>query len=343
MKILKKSIIYFVISAIFIIASGTSTTLAKADTVNNKKIQYIPPINLITKVGEPFGLPDTVCAIFTDYTSDDLNANWDTNNPNHFNAAGVYELKGTIQNSNEPIKAIINVFPRDKQVKIAAVGASITYGFGVSSVSKYSYSAQMNIRLGEGYLVNNYGVTGRTVMTNTSAPYVKNTKYNQSLAFNPDAVCILMGSNDTRSANWKNSDRFISDYINLITSYKHLSSNPIIYICTPPAILRDGTYGMSIANYNELVKKIKQVSEEMKVYNVSFIDIEKALNGSNQFFPDKVHPNNEGTALMANNILRAMKGKDVTVKTGIHDVYFTFTSTKYSKNIACLTWINFAP
>lgn len=53
------------------------------------------------------------------------------------------------------------------RIKVACVGDSITFGFGIKNRGKQSYSAQ----LGEGWTVGSFGRNGRTVFIQGHTPY----------------------------------------------------------------------------------------------------------------------------------------------------------------------------
>ena len=68
-----------------------------------------------------------------------------------------------------------SVFPEDG-CKAACIGNSITYGAFIANRDQNSYPAQLQAYLGDGYEVRNYGVSGRTLLTQGDYPYVKNER-----------------------------------------------------------------------------------------------------------------------------------------------------------------------
>ena len=64
-----------------------------------------------------------------------------------------------------------SVFPED-----GCKGNSITYGAFIANRDQNSYPAQLQAYLGDGYEVRNYGVSGRTLLTQGDYPYVKNER-----------------------------------------------------------------------------------------------------------------------------------------------------------------------
>jgi lysophospholipase L1-like esterase len=59
---------------------------------------------------------------------------------------------------------------------VACIGNSITYGAFIANRDQNSYPAQPQAYLGDGYEVRNYGVSGRTLLTQGDYPYVKNER-----------------------------------------------------------------------------------------------------------------------------------------------------------------------
>ena len=126
-----------------------------------------------------------------------------------------------------------NLFSQKTAVKVACIGNSITYGAFIANRDQNSYPAQLQAYLGDGYEVRNYGVSGRTLLTQGDYPYVKTKEYIESQNFQPDIVLIKLGTNDTKPQNWKYKDEFMADYQHLIDSYKALNSHPRIILLTP--------------------------------------------------------------------------------------------------------------
>ncbi|MDC0700405.1 glycoside hydrolase family 127 protein, partial [Blautia wexlerae] len=125
-------------------------------------------------------------------------------------------------------------------IRIACVGDSITYGDRISDPSTGSYPAQLQKMLGSGYEVGNFGVNNTTMMIKGSNPYMNKSRYTDSLAFEPDIVVIMLGTNDGRSDNeGKLETNFKASALKLIHSYMNLPSSPKVYIATSSTCYRD--------------------------------------------------------------------------------------------------------
>ena len=118
-----------------------------------------------------------------------------------------------------------------KTIKIACVGNSITQGAAIKNMQRDSYPAVLGQMLGEGYEVRNYGYSGRTLMMSGDRPWMKETKFQEALAFCPDIVTIKLGTNDTKPFNWVYQDEFPKDLETLVRAFQALPSDPQVIIC----------------------------------------------------------------------------------------------------------------
>src|SRR5210317_670996 len=82
------------------------------------------------------------------------------------------------------------------QIKIACIGNSITYGSGMPDPASMSYPAQLQYWMGKDYKVENFGVSGATLLKKGDKPYWDEPAYKKSLEFKPDIVIIKLGTND---------------------------------------------------------------------------------------------------------------------------------------------------
>ena len=88
-------------------------------------------------------------------------------------------------------------------VVVACVGDSITEGIGATRADQYSYPAQLQGLLGEGYAVHNYGASGMTLLAEGDYPYIRQERYAASLACPCDVVLLMLGTNDSKPQNWR--------------------------------------------------------------------------------------------------------------------------------------------
>ena len=181
-------------------------------------------------------------------------------------------------------------------VRVACVGDSITYGHGIKDRLHDAYPGVLSSMLGEKYDVRNFGVSGTTTMTGTDMPYMNEQAYKDALEFNPQIVTIKLGTNDSKPYNWKEQEHFKQDLKTLIESFRALPSKPKIWLCLPvPAYGHAWSINDSVI-YNGVIPYIREVAQEE---DLPLIDLNTPFQGKRQYFPDTIHPNEEGERMIA--------------------------------------------
>ncbi len=188
--------------------------------------------------------------------------------------------------------------------RVACVGDSITEGAGTKD--NMSYPRQLQTLLGSQWTVKNFGVSGRTLLRKGNHPYWNEEAFQKAQDFKPDAVVILLGANDTKPQNWVYKDEFLSDYRDLVKIFQELPSKPRIYICRPCPVPAPGNFNIREDKILEEIPMIDELAHEM---NLGVIDIHAALLPTPEFIPDRVHPNNDGAAVIARTVYQALTGK----------------------------------
>ncbi len=117
----------------------------------------------------------------------------------------------------------------------------------------------------------------------------------------------MLGTNDSKEKNWKEKDRFIADYKDLIAKVKALPTKPRIFICRPvPTAIPSGN-GINEAVVREQLPLIDQVAREEQV---GIIDIHSAFEGKENLLVDRIHPGLEGASVIAKTVYKALTGKE---------------------------------
>jgi len=195
---------------------------------------------------------------------------------------------------------------QSEPVRVACVGDSITFGHGIKDRAHDAYPGVLSTMLGPKYDVRNFGVSGSTTMMGTDMPYMNEQAYKDALAFNPRIVTIKLGTNDSKPYNWKESEHFKQDLKTLIESFRSLPSKPQIWLCLPvPAYGHAWSINDSVI-YNGVIPYIKEVAQEE---NLPIIDLNTPLQDKKQYFPDTIHPNEEGQKLIAQTIFEYVFSK----------------------------------
>lgn len=194
--------------------------------------------------------------------------------------------------------------PAKNAIRVACVGNSITYGMGIKNRNRDSYPSVLSRMLGDGYQVKNFGISARTVMNKGDRPYMNEQIYKDALAFDPNIVVIKLGTNDSKSFNWKFKAGFTQDLQTMIDSFKALPSQPKIYLCYPSKAYTTGDGINDDIISKEIIPMIKKVA---KKNNLPIIDLHTVMDGMPQHFPDHVHPNEAGAKVMAKAVYESLR------------------------------------
>lgn len=197
----------------------------------------------------------------------------------------------------------------DQKIRVATIGDSVTKGFGLENPESQSYPAQLQSLLGSSYQVENFGVSGSTLLSKGHRPYVLTDQYQRALAFKPQVVIIHLGLNDTDPRNWPNyRDEFITDYLKIIQSFQSFEGGlPKVYICRMTPIFnahprfKSGTRNW----FRQIQQQIEQVA---KTSHVQLIDLHTPLYSHPDLFKDALHPDQEGAAIIAKTIFQNITG-----------------------------------
>lgn len=186
-------------------------------------------------------------------------------------------------------------------IRVACVGDSITLGVGADDGK--SYPSQLQALLGDKWQVQNFGVSGRTLLKKGELPYWNEQAFKDAQAFQPDVVIIMLGTNDTKPQNWVHHNEFYTDYKSLVETFKNLPSKPRVYVCRPCPVPEPGNYGINETNLQIEIRLVNTLAAEEKI---GLIDMHAALVRKPELLPDRVHPNNAGAALMARTAAAAL-------------------------------------
>ena len=192
-------------------------------------------------------------------------------------------------------------------IRVACVGNSITEGHGLKDKKTEAYPARLQQILGDHYLVQNFGLSGHTLMNGTDRPYTRNkwNRFQKALASSPDIVTIKLGTNDSKTPydSLLHAD-FIRDLNAMIDSFQALPSKPYIYLCLPiPADGEVWTIRDSVIS-GEIIPRIRAVAQEREL---PIIDLYTPFKPFIDLLPDKIHPNAAGAMIIAEEIARRIE------------------------------------
>lgn len=207
----------------------------------------------------------------------------------------------------------LRIKPKEGQIKVACVGDSVTYGHGVLFWHKNSYPAVLQDLLGDGYNVQNFGVSGATVQKHCKKAYTKMVSYKKSIEYNADILVFMMGSNDTKPENWKDAETFKKEYLTLLDTYISESNSPEIYLCTLARVYYkdenqttgESSFHIQADIIDDINLIIKEVASER---GYKLIDIYSVTASNRSLFQvDCVHPNVKGAKAIAEEVYKIIK------------------------------------
>ena len=175
-------------------------------------------------------------------------------------------------------------------VRVACVGNSVTYGYGLKDRASESYPVRLQALLGNGYDVRNFGHSGATLLRHGHNPYVKLPEYREALDFKADLVVIHLGLNDTDPRNWPQyGDEFVADYHDLIRAFREANPKARVWVCLMTPIFQDHRrFDSGTREWHALIQqRIRQVAEGA---GTGLIDLYEPLHCHPDLFPDALHP-----------------------------------------------------
>jgi uncharacterized protein YjdB/lysophospholipase L1-like esterase len=223
---------------------------------------------------------------------------------------------GSIDFDDFKVSIVDPTKPETPRIKVAAVGDSITFGSDSAGPIKPEdkYPAKLQALLGANYQVENFGVSGATMLENgtdtggAKKGYVYQQKFAESQAFQPDVVVIMLGTNDSKALNWETyKAEYVDHALKLIKSYRDLDSHPAVYLATSPTVVPGSNrYGIQAdVLHNEIVPLQKQIA---LIADAGFIDVHQATkNATLEQFPDYVHGNAAGYTWIAEAVHAGIK------------------------------------
>ena len=197
---------------------------------------------------------------------------------------------------------------QENRIKVACIGNSITYGYGLPDRTTQSYPVQLQKMLGESYQVENFGKSGATLLNKGHRPYMQQDEYRRAIDFGGDIVVIHLGINDTDPRDWSDyRDFFVKDYIELIDSFRAANSKVRIMIArlTPIADRHPRFLSGTRDWHGEIQLAIENVA---RYTGVQLIDFHEPLYPYPFILTDAVHPDPEGAFIMAQTVYSAITG-----------------------------------
>lgn len=205
---------------------------------------------------------------------------------------------------------LLTLFPlaAQERIKVACVGNSVTYGYGLKNRETESYPSRLQELLGNEYDVRNFGHSGATLMRRAYRPYTEQQAYRDAIDFAADLVIIHLGLNDTDPRAWPNyRDEFVTDYLALINDFRKANPKCKIWICRmTPIAHRHHRFKSGTRDWYWMEQE--RIELVARVAGTELIDLQKPLYSRPDLLPDALHPNAEGACIMANTVFSALTG-----------------------------------
>lgn len=204
-------------------------------------------------------------------------------------------------------------------VRVACVGDSITYGYGLADREREAYPAQLQKLLDESspgkYEVRNFGNSGRGIYLDSMRGSEKRgfrwmAEHKAALAWKPDVVICNLGINDNGEyikeyTGGRKRGQFRDDYLALLGDYRKANPKAKFCIWTKLSPLADG---QRFYRSPEPFLMQADLEEVAKRVGATGIDMQEPLREKMDeiFARDKIHPNAEGARIIAETTFKAL-------------------------------------
>lgn len=191
--------------------------------------------------------------------------------------------------------------PRPGRRRVACVGDSITNGCMIPFCHLRSYPAVLGRLLGKGWQIGNFGLNDRDLQPTGDKPYVREKDFLRSLTFEPEYVILLLGTNDSKDANWRSEEHFAEALRELAGRYADAGAQVIV--CTPPPAWAPVNALARLSN-DAVPERLPVIAEVIRTVcaadGLPLIDLTKELDGRRDLLcHDALHLNAAGARRFA--------------------------------------------
>jgi len=191
-----------------------------------------------------------------------------------------------------------------RQIKIACIGDSLTYGAFLDNPEANGYPGILNSLFGSRFTVKNFGVKGAGILHDVDKPFILQQEFMESIKFGPDLILIMLGTNDALLSNkFKLTNQFYEDYNYLIGKYKRHLKKAKIVIIEPPKV-NQNKWNIDNGLIEDFINP--NIEEICKKNDIMCIQ-PPILKENIHYLSDGVHLNNKGTTSFVKHIHSKIK------------------------------------
>ncbi len=188
-------------------------------------------------------------------------------------------------------------------LRVACVGDSITFGAYLPQRESESYPARLEAFACGAIVVTNLGDSGHTLVKAGRLSWWNSPAFQRLADFQPDAVVVMLGTCDVVEPDKLGA--YESDLRALVDHFASLASKPRVWLATPPPIFSLRLWKLNWRLNHRVVPAMRRVAQRP---SVAVIDVNAALRGRPELFPDDLHPNAEGADVIARTVWESMRG-----------------------------------
>lgn len=178
----------------------------------------------------------------------------------------------------------------DRPLRVACVGASVTFGLGLANRRDECYPAVLQRlcdgRFGAGaVLVRNFGYSGATAARGSNEPYWETPSFTAAVRFEPHLALMTLGTNDAQFANASARTALARDLADLVELFRDLGA--AVLVADPPPAFPPVAEIDFEALEGFVRPTIRRVAEGL---DTPLVDFCTPLADSAAEFPDGLHP-----------------------------------------------------
>jgi len=185
-----------------------------------------------------------------------------------------------------------------ESLKVACIGDSLTYGYGLLSREQNSYPAQLSRLLPSGYDLRNFGINGACANQDRKDYYLSRNGQ-EIIDWDPDILIIMLGSNDSKEYNWQTGAKYLEGMKSIIRALNAEKKSEVILMTPPPCRLNPYGIRDSVIR-EEIIPALENLSREC---GFSLINLYDPLKQEENIYYDNIHLNKKGYSRMTEEIL----------------------------------------